>query len=151
MRRGRWQKVRVSGSGTTGRGVLRATLRLAKEGVPRLRFPSDLGVPPHITGTLLKMGGSTPTQERINNEFMTFNKTQTSPHWRLIKASALSTQGRRVQEKGGRRGVAFTLRDWVGSEDGEGWGPRSGKERPPFKPRELVRRRRNERQGGRRW
>lgn len=87
VRRGRWQKVRVSGSGTAGRGVLRATLRLAKEGVPRLRLPSDLGVPPHITGALLKMGGSTPTQERINNEFMTFNKTQTSPHWRLIKES----------------------------------------------------------------
>lgn len=36
-------------------------------GVPRLRFPSDLGVHPHITGALLKMGDSTPTQERINN------------------------------------------------------------------------------------
>ena len=52
---------------------------------------------------------------------MTFNKTQTSPHWRLIKESVLSTTGR--QQEGGR-GQAFTLRDWgperVRREEGAG-------------------------------
>ena len=36
----------VSRLGTAGPGVLRATLGLAKEGSPRLTFPSVLGVPP---------------------------------------------------------------------------------------------------------
>lgn len=66
-------------------GGLRAT-----PGLAQTRLPSVLGEPPSdLTGPLLIMGGrrDTPAQERINNLFMTFNKTQTSPHWCLIKES----------------------------------------------------------------
>lgn len=73
---------------TAGPGVLRATLKLAKKEKPRLRFSSVLGVPaPPCHRPSADNGGSTLAQERINNLFMTFNKTQTSPHWRLIKES----------------------------------------------------------------
>lgn len=76
---------------------------------------------------------------------MTFNKTQTSPHWRLIKESVLSTTGRQ-QERG--TGQAFTLRDWgperVRREEGEGpehcqgggkRGRREGMGREPWRAR----------------
>lgn len=48
-----------------------------------------------------------PPQEAINNLFMTFNKTQTSPHWHLIKE-------RGHPENEGRRdaGEALILSDW---------------------------------------
>lgn len=115
----------LGGSGITGPGVLRATLGPTKEGPPTLRFPSVLRVPPHHGPPQITAGaggrGSTSAQERINNLFMTFNKTQTSPHWRLIKESVLSTMGR--QREWGT-GHAFTLRDWgperVRREEGEG-------------------------------
>lgn len=61
---------------------------------------------PHGTGTQPILSSATETQEVINNLFMTFNKTQTSPHWHLIKESV-----QRVgEEKCG--GAALTLSDW---------------------------------------
>lgn len=91
---------------TAGPGVLRATLGLAKEGSPRLRFPSVLGVPPTPqVSTDTAGGGSTPAQERINNSFMTFNKTQTLPHWHLIKQNVSPEHhGRAGRQAGGGGG-----------------------------------------------
>lgn len=136
----------LGGSGITGPGVLRATLGPTKE------EPSVLRVPPHHGPPQITAGaggrGSTSAQERINNLFMTFNKTQTSPHWRLIKESVLSTMGR--QQEGGT-GDAFTLRDWgperVRREEGEGpehcqggggkRGRREGMGREPWRARDT--------------
>lgn len=54
--------------------------------------------PPHWGTGPRQRQSSTATQEAINNLFMTFNKTQTSPHWHLIKQS-----GRPENEGGEKR------------------------------------------------
>lgn len=90
----------VSSCHTAEPGVPKASRGLA-QGATKMKVP----ISPWNTPTpqaLRDNGGvvSTPAQVRVSNLFMTFNKTQTSPHWRLIKESI-----------GSEHSEVFTLRD----------------------------------------
>lgn len=125
---GQWEQ-RVRGlwlRSTAGPGVLRATLKLAGKEKPELRFSSVLGAPPPAPchRPSADNGGSTLAQERINNLFMTFNKTQTSPHWRLIKESVSQSGAPEWVGGGGYAGAgeAFYPKGLVGGVVTVGWG-----------------------------
>lgn len=83
-------------------------------------------------------GVSTPAQVRVSHLFMTFNKTQTSPHWRLIKESI-----------GSEHSEALTLRDCdqgvgmrTGTQGQQGQAPRMPRARAGW---------RKAHRGGRPW